>query len=129
MSAVASNIFGTFNYLAVRRIGKQVHTSVKTMYLGIVGLLIAIISILFMRPSYFKFWKLQYFSGEQVAASVMISLLICCSQMSLNKTLEEIKAPNVASFTFLGVVVYYFGLKSYHYVKHQKDNLTHIHGT
>ena len=36
VAAVASNIFGAFNYLAARRIGSQVHPCIETMYIGIV---------------------------------------------------------------------------------------------
>ena len=47
--------------------------------------------------------------------------------MSLNKTLEEVKAANVAAFTFLGVIVYHFGLESFHKLKLHHLGLSHIH--
>jgi len=55
--SILSSIFGSFYFLATRRIGQQVHASVKTMYLGIIGLVVSFVVLLVKRPSFFEFWK------------------------------------------------------------------------
>ena len=56
VSNVAS-IFGAFNYLSTRRIGKMVHPSCKTMYLGLVSIILSLLTLLLVKPSYFLFWN------------------------------------------------------------------------
>ena len=72
--AIASNTFQALNYMAGRRISRQVHSCVETMYIGIVSLMVYSIGILFFKPSYFRFWECQ-FSLEQVLFIIVTSVL------------------------------------------------------
>jgi uncharacterized membrane protein len=54
--AFLSCVFGVLNYMGVRRVGKSVHSSIKTMYLGIVALIISIPAVFVIQPDYFKIW-------------------------------------------------------------------------
>mmetsp|Transcript_37375 Transcript_37375/g.57268 ORF Transcript_37375/g.57268 Transcript_37375/m.57268 type:complete len:246 (-) Transcript_37375:355-1092(-) len=110
LAAIASNIFGTFNFLAVRRIGKQTHPTVRTLYLGIVGLLMSILSLVVLKPSALLFWRKQFDSSEQFASVVIISMLTTVSQIAVNRSLQEIKAANVASYGFVSAIIFHFGL-------------------
>jgi len=108
-----ASIFGSFSFLATRRIGKQVHASVKTMYLGIVSLVISVVTLMFYRPSYFAFWKQQY-TLPQLLITMLISAFFWLTQSSLSISLENVKAANVASFMYISVIMNYFGTMSLH---------------
>jgi len=103
ITSILASIFGAFNYLAVRRISKKVHSSVKTMYLGIIGMLVSSIFIACYRPQYFKLWK--SYTVEQFLFCVVISALFYISQESLSIALENGKAANVAPFGFLAILI------------------------
>ena len=86
------------------------------MYLGIVALLLSIIFVSIYKPSYFKFWKIQY-SIEQFMFTMVISALVYLSQESLSIALENTKAGNIANFGFLSVLIYFLGYKFFKQVQ------------
>ena len=57
IAVFASSFTGAVNFIEVRRIGNSVHSSIRTMYLGIVGLLFSIITVVVIEPNYFKLWQ------------------------------------------------------------------------
>lgn len=54
---IASGVFGTMKFLSTRVIGKEVHPSSKTIYLGIISILLSFSILIITKPSYFYFWS------------------------------------------------------------------------
>jgi len=106
-SALLANLFGVFKFLSTRKIGQQVHASVKTMYLGLISLTLSVITLLVNRPEYFVPWKVHY-SREQLVMSIVISFFFWATHSSLSISLEHVKAANVSAFLSLSVVVTFF---------------------
>lgn len=127
ISGMIASVFGGFNYIAMRRIGKQVHSSIKTVYLGIVSTLFCFLILIFFWPSYFKFWTIEdYLSWQQLKHVVLVAVLFYLSIESLSTALENLRAGTVACFSYLSILVYHFGyefqelLSNKHYLSHGK---------
>jgi len=133
VAAIISLIFGAFNYLAVRRIGKSVHSSVKTMWLGLTSLILCSFFLLFFIPHRLiqvgskGFWKEQY-SLESFSITIVLSCLFYISQECLSIALENIKAGSVATFGYISVLVSHFGYKLYAHIKEMKKAHEHLPG-
>lgn len=106
LSVFVSLIFGTFNFLATRRIGKEVHPSVKTMYVGIISLVLSFVGLLIYKPSFYSFWTLQYTLG-QFGIIILNSAIFWVTQSSLSISLENLQAATVATFMYISVIVIY----------------------
>ena len=122
LSAVASCIFGAFNFIAVRRIGKSVHSSVKTMWLGLTALVLGSFFLCFFVPHRLieigkkAFWKEQ-FTFESFMFTIVLSSLFYICQESLSIALENVKAGSVATLSFISIVISHFGYKFYHEIQ------------
>jgi len=46
LMAIASCMFGSFNYVAARKMSTLVHSSIETMYIGIVSLVVYFIGLI-----------------------------------------------------------------------------------
>ena len=109
-AGLAASVFKAFNFLAVRRIGKQVHSSIKTMYLGIVATMLSFFILLYCHPSYFKFWsQKEYLTSQQLLLVLVLACLFYVFQESLSTALENLKAGTVATFSYVSVLIYHFG--------------------
>ena len=105
--------------MAARRISRQVHACVETMYIGIVSVMVYSIGILFIKPSYFKFWEYQY-TLEQLLFTIITSILYYLSQESLSAALANLKAGAVATFTHLSVLLTFLGYKFFKVILYKK---------
>jgi len=118
LSAIASCIFGAFNFLAVRRIGKHVHSSIKTMWLGLTAFVLCSFFLCFYIPHRLieigktNFWKEQ-FSFETFLFTLVLSSLFYVCQESLSIALENVKAGSVATLSFISIIISHFGYKFY----------------
>ena len=45
-------------FISIRAIGDNIHTSVKNYYFGLVGLITSVLINLFIDPKFFQFWKI-----------------------------------------------------------------------
>ena len=109
-AGVAASVFKAFNFIAVRRIGKQIHSSIKTMYLGLVAVIISSLILLYYNPSYFKLWsRKEYLTSHQLLLVLVLACLFYVFQESLSTALENLKAGTVATFSYISVVIYHFG--------------------
>ena len=110
VTGLSASIFNSFSFLAVRRIGKQIHSSTKTMYLGIVVTMISFFILLYCYPSYFKFWsQKEYLTSQQLLLVLVLACFFYVFQESLSTALENLKAGTVATFSYISVLIYHFG--------------------
>lgn len=103
--SIIGSVAGTFNFLAVRKIGKNVHSSVKQMYLGIVGLILSIFYLLITQPEYF--YQSQY-TRQMATLTAITAFFFYIMQMSLSLALENLKAGTVCCFFYLSVIISFF---------------------
>lgn len=102
-----SGVFTTMKFLATRRIGKMVHPSAKTVYLGLTCLITSILTLIIFKPDYFEFWKVRL-SMIQVAVLIVDGFFFWLTQFALSLCLENFKASNLGSFLGLSVVSSYY---------------------
>ena len=102
---MAGCIFGSFNFLAIRRIGKNVHCSVKQMYFGMIGLVFSIVYLLITQPEYFT--KFEY-TKQMLILTILTAFFFYIMQMTLSMSLVNLRVGTVCCFCYTNVIVSYF---------------------
>jgi drug/metabolite transporter (DMT)-like permease len=111
LSAIVSSCFGTFHLLATEEIGKQIHSSIKTMYLGVVFMLIGPIAIMIWEPSYFKVWEWKEFTLRKLAFECLLSAIFYVATESLSTAIENLDVSTSSTFLYLSVLGFTVGDK------------------
>lgn len=107
MTLLLSSGFGAMKFLATRRIGKQVHPSSKTMYLGLCTLILSVFMLLIFNTDYFMIWKANY-TPKQVGMLVVDGFFCWLTQFALSISLENFRAVNFAACFSVSIVVAQF---------------------
>lgn len=102
-----SGVFTTMKFLATRRIGKMVHPSAKTVYLGLICLITSTFVLIIFKPEYFVFWRAHY-TLKQIGILIFDGFFFWLTQFALSLCLENFKAANLGSFLGISVVFSYY---------------------
>ena len=111
LGALISSCFGTFHLMATEEIGKQIHSSIKTMYMGVVFMLVGPIAIIIWEPQYFKVWDWKDFTARKLAFECLLSAIFYIACESLSTAIENLDVSTSSVFLYLSVLGFNIGDK------------------
>lgn len=118
--ALCTITFSGLRSVAIRKIGDNIHSSVKNFYFGLSSTVILLIANTFIQPEFFQFWKIgtpQYcMSTAEFLVAFTAGFFGWASQESLALALSAVKSGTLAAFQNVAIVmgvlcdVFYFKL-------------------
>lgn len=109
MSAFIYCIFSVFNFYEMRRMGKGVHSSIKTFYFGLLCTVFTLIYIAFDGYEFYFFHKIgtdEYpIDRDQLLSSLIVGFFSWANQESLSLCLTVIKQGTASAFNNIALVV------------------------
>ncbi len=95
-------IASSMKFITIRKIGDNIHSSLKMYYFGILSTLGALVTCALTAPNFFKPWligtALYPLNKAQFISSLIVGFLAWASQESLTLALGSIKSGTVAAF-------------------------------
>lgn len=109
MSAFLYCLFSVFNFYEMRRMGKGVHSSIKTFYFGLLCSVFTLIYIAFDGYEMYMFHKIgtdEYpIDRDQLLASLAVGFFSWANQESLSLCLTVVKQGTASAFNNIALVV------------------------
>jgi len=109
ISAFGFAIFNALNFLKLREIGSNVHSSVKTFHYGVISTFWMMIIMIWYEPKIYMFWKIGQrdypITIDQLIGMIIVGFLSWMMQESLCLSLTVIKAGTVVCFFNISLVI------------------------
>lgn len=111
-SAIIYTLFSVLNYFEMRRMGKGVHSSIKTYYFGGLCTFFTMIYIAFDGIEMYHFHKIGTdaypIKGDQLLSCFMIGFFSWANQESLSLCLTVVKQGVATTFNNIALIVSFF---------------------
>ena len=120
-SAFIYCLFSVFNFYEMRRMGKGVHSSIKTFYFGVCCVLFTLAYIAYDGPEFFYFHLIgtdDYpINLEQLLASLAVGFFSWANQESLSLCLTIVKQGTASAFNNIALIVA-FRVDAFYFQRH-----------